>query len=322
MSYTKEELGFILYNNRSVKGTINNFLSKENINSFKLIDIENRFFKIKEEYFTDKMVEIDVKELDTTAPDEIVTPEQLEEISFEIKKRIGLFNPKEYQYLRERGITDDIIIEFNLLGLSSIEDNEILRRLGATCHPVVRKFLVDGIENGGILIPLLKDDKLINCAVRKLKSTQSLKYTLACPDITLWGIDRINQDDEVWIAEGIFDMISLIKMGKKAVTCSSGMWSGIQLYKLLEKNPSKIVIVCDNDEVGLRTGAILSDFFKRLVIRNKTVISPFAKDPAEHFFQMKKNIEDFEEIKITKDMIKNKDDNSFDFIKYIKNRKF
>ena len=39
--YTQEELGFILYNNRSVKNVVSNFLPK--LNPFKLFQIEHQF---------------------------------------------------------------------------------------------------------------------------------------------------------------------------------------------------------------------------------------------------------------------------------------
>ncbi len=100
------------------------------------------------------------------------------------------------------------------------------------------------------------------------------------------------------------------------------MWSGIQLYQLLEKKPSSIIIVSDNDEVGLRTSSMLRDLFNTYHIDSKTLISKVSKDPAEHYFQKGKGLEDFEEIKITKDMIKFKNDNSFNFINHLKNRKF
>lgn len=323
--YTKEELGFILYNNRSVKGVVNNFLPNS-FNQFKLIDLEKRFSDIKESYFTNKMVEVDMSELDIESPDETVTPKQLEEISDDIKHNIGMFNPMEYMYLINRGIGDDVIKEWSLVGLSSLKDREVLRRIGATCHPVLRKFLVDGIEYGGIVIPLFKDGKLVNCSTRKISIENSegktLKYSLACPDLPVWGIDSIEKDEEIWITEGIFDMIALRKMNRKSITCSSGMWSGLQLYQVIEKKPSSIVIVSDNDEVGMRTSAMLKELFKTYHIESRILISGFAKDPAEHYFEMNKKIEDFKEIDITKDMIISKNDNSFNFINHIKNRTF
>ena len=121
-------------------------------------------------------------------------------------------------------------------------------------------------------------------------SSKSLKYSLACPDVPVWGLDRLSKGDEVWLAEGLFDLMALEEMGKKPVSCSSAMWSGLQLYQLLEKKPSAINIFSDNDEVGLRTSGILKSFFEMNNINCKIFISNFAKDPAEHYFQKNKNI--------------------------------
>ncbi len=323
--YTKEDLGFILYNNRSVKGVVNNFMPNY-FNQFKLIEIEKIFLEIKEKYLNNKMVEVDISELNINAPDEIVTLNQLEGVTDEIKYNVGLFNPIEYEYLLNRGISDSIIRGWQLLGLSSIKERETLRRIGATCHPVLKKFLDDGIENGGIVIPLFKDGKLVNCATRKISiensDSKTLKYSLACPDLPVWGIDDIDRGKEIWITEGIFDMIALREMNRNSVTCSSGMWTGPQLYQVIDKNPSNIVIVSDNDEVGMRTSAILKEFFERYNISVIVMMSKYAKDPSEHYFEMSKNIEDFEEVEITNEMILSKNDNSFNFIKHLKNRTF
>lgn len=52
-----EELEFILYNNRSVKGVVANFLP--NINPLEIIDIENKLDTIKSNYKDDRCVVIE-----------------------------------------------------------------------------------------------------------------------------------------------------------------------------------------------------------------------------------------------------------------------
>ena len=320
--YTKEELGFILYNNRSVKGAVNNFIPND-INPFRLIRIENDFDKCKSSINNNnKMVEIKIDELDVESNDININPKQLEELTNLIKDNIGKFDKSELDYLTNRGISENIISKWYLLGLSNIKVRRDLEILGATCHPILRKVLIDGIENGGILIPLFKEGKLINCAIRKINSSKSLKYSLACPDVPVWGLDRLNKGDEVWLTEGLFDLMALEEMGKKSVSCSSAMWSGLQLYQLLEKKPSAINIFSDNDEVGLRTSGILKSFFEMNNINCKIFISNFAKDPAEHYFQKNKNISDLIEVDQIEDLIENKSDNSFDFIKHLVNRNY
>ena len=63
MKYTIEELGFILYNNRSVNGVVKNFLPTD-INPLKIIRIEKILDKVKENFSSDnRMVEVNIKEL-------------------------------------------------------------------------------------------------------------------------------------------------------------------------------------------------------------------------------------------------------------------
>ena len=96
--YSKEELSFILFNNRSVNGVVRNFLPT-NIDPYKLISLEDNFEKIKSMYNTSRLIEVNSKELDLTSKDEIVTKEQLEELTDLIIENVGSFNEKEYEYL-------------------------------------------------------------------------------------------------------------------------------------------------------------------------------------------------------------------------------
>lgn len=323
--YSKEELSFILFNNRSVNGVVRNFLPT-NVNPYKLISLEENFEKIKSMYNTTKLIEVNSKELDLSSKDEIVTKEQLEELTDLIIENVGSFNEKEYEYLINRGVGEMTILSNKLLGLSSITDKEHLRILGATVHPILRNFLDDGLKGGGIVIPLFENGKLVNCSIRKISlensDTKTLKYSLACPDVPVWGLEQMEENSEIWLTEGIFDMIAVNKMGKNGVSCSSAMWSGIQIYQVLQKNPSNIVIVADNDIVGLRTASILKDLFEYYLIQTRVLVSKFAKDAAEHYFQKTRNLSDFIEIDITDDMIISTNDDKFNFLEHLKNRTF
>ena len=322
MKYTVEQLGFILYNNRSVDGVVKNFLDKS-IDTNRLIDIEKKFDWCKSLYYNiEKMVEVDLSLLDPNGDDEVVTPKQISELSDLVLSNVGKFSNNENNFLTNRNIDSEIIKKYQLLGLSNFTNVEHLRIIGATCHPILRTFLKDGIEEGGIVFPLFEDSKLVNCSIRRITDVGKLKYTLAVPDIPVWNLEGIKEGDDICICEGIFDMIALIENGFNAVSPSSAMWSGIQLYKLLEKKPGKIEIFCDNDRVGLKTGLVLSKFFNLFGIESKTIHSKFFKDAAEHFFEKGYKIDNLEEIKIDRKMIEDKDDNSFDFLRYLQKRKF
>ncbi len=321
MKYSIEEIGFILYNNRSVNGTISNFLDK-NMDPMKLIRIERKFDWVKSLYQNlEKMVEVDLSLLNPEADDEIILPEQLEELTDFFNTNIGKYSDKEKEFLINRKIPLEVCNKWGFLGLSNFKNPEHLRRIGATCHPILRGFLQDGIEEGGIVEPLFKDGKLVNCSIRRISDVGKLKYTLAVPDVPVWGLDDC-QDEEVWICEGLFDMICLREFGVKAVSPSSAMWSGLQLYQLVDKNPKNVVIFCDNDRVGLKTGLVMQKFFNLMGIPSITIHSKDVKDACEHFWEKDLTFDELEPIQITREMVEDKDDNSFDFLKYLQKRKF
>ena len=327
MNWRIEELGFILYNNRSVNGVVKNFIPK-NINPFKLAKLEKIIKKSKSKFSSDdRMVEISVDEINDSSSDVFVKPKDLQDLSEEFYLHVGKFSQNEIHFLLDRGIDQEVMWKWQLFGLSQIKERRQLEIIGATVHPTMSKFLDDAIESGGIVIPLFdKEENLINCAVRKISlendGTKTLKYTLACPDVPVWGLDQIEEGDEFWITEGIFDTMAIYELGEKSVSCSSAMWSGIQLYQLLEKKPKMIKFFSDNDEVGLRTSAILKDFFSQYDIPSKIYISEDYKDASELYFLKKLDLSTLKEIEVTDEMINLNKDNSFNFIEHLKRRKF
>ncbi len=321
MKLSKEEIGFILYNNRSVNGVVKNFLPND-IDPYKLIDIENKFEWCKSLFQEhEKMVEINLSLIDIDSEDIQIYPNNLYSLSKKIKNSIGKFNDKESKFLMDRKIPNNVIKKWKIFGLSNITNKEDQIIIGATVHPILNKILIDGIDEGGICIPLFNSDgELENCSIRRISDVGKLKYTLAVPDIPIWGLKK--KSNEIWITEGIFDMISLNNVGLESCTPSSAVWSGIQLYKLLSTNPHKINVFVDNDMVGLKNGAILKKFFSLMKIPCSTFHSLSAKDACEHFFEKSLGLSEIKEINITDDMIKSNTDESFNFLKHLQKRKF
>lgn len=321
MNWSIKDLTFILYNNRSVSGVVRNFLPK--YNPLILSKIEANLDKSKSKWGVDnKMVEVDINEFDLSGSDIRVTKEDLIKLTPLIKGKIGKFSQSEQSFLDNRGISSEILIKWNILGLSNITEYSDLEIIGATCHTTLKKFLDDGIEWGGIVIPLFDEtENLINCAIRKINSHKSLKYSLSCPDVSVWGLSDIELGDEISICEGLFDIMALRELGKKAVSCSSAMWSGLQLYQIIEKRPKKISIYSDNDKVGLKTSAILKDFFEMYHIDCEILISQFAKDASEHYFELGLGLQDFKIVEVDTELVEEKDDN-FNFIEYLKMRTY
>jgi len=90
----------------------------------------------------------------------------------------------------------------------------------------------------------------------------------------------------------------------------------------MDKAGKFINIFADNDKVGLRTAAIMQKFMQMNGYVVKTYVSKTCKDPSEHFNERKLGWDDVAEIEITSKMIESQDDMSFNFLKYLKNRKF
>jgi hypothetical protein len=320
MKYSDKQLAFIAYNNRSVEGVVSNFIPKGlDINKLNLIEHKlewsKSFFNSKQ-----KFIEIKSSDLNLDVEDIIVNPMDVESLTSKFYQSQNNFIKSEFEFLSNRGLSESVITKYRLGSLSYFQEIEDLNVLNATCHPVLNRILKDGLEEGGILIPLFREDKLVNCAVRKISNVGKLKYTLTCPDIDVWGLDSLQENQEVWICEGLFDYMALSQF-VNCVSVSSAMWSGIQLYKLLEKKPKCIKILCDNDQVGLKTGAILNKFFNIVGIKNYTYKCKSGKDASEILFEKKLDLADIEEIKISKDQL-NIDDSSFDIIAYLQSRKF
>lgn len=315
--YTTFDLSFILFNNRSIKGVVKNFIPK-NLNASTISKIESQIEFFQKAFSSQKFVEIDRSEFDMNAEDIYTFPEDISKLTNKILTA-NLSNV-ELTYLQNRGVDDKTISNWKIVGLSAITDYKDLEVLNATCHPLLKKLFDDGIDGGGIVIPLFKDNVLINCAIRKISDIGKLKYSLACPDIDVWGIDDI-ENEEVWITEGLFDMMALRSIGIKSASVSSAMWSAIQLKKLMDASPKSIVIFCDNDNVGLKIGFILSRFFGINGIKYKTVISKISKDAASHIFELKGGMNNIEEINITIDTVDNAVE-TFNFVNYLKSRNF
>lgn len=319
MKYTKEELSFILYNNRSVKGVVSNFLPKD-INVEIILQIEKKLNWVKNIFnFYERFIEIDKSRIDINAEDIYVTKDEFERISPIIKSSIGNFSENERIFLEKRKIPNEIINKYKLGSAHFIQHHDIYTIINLSVHPILKPLLVDYDNHESIIIPLYEDGVLKNCAMRRVFDTGKLKYSLSIPDLDVWGLE--SNFDEVWICEGLFDMMALHSKGLKAVSVSSDMWSSIQLYKLLKTNPKKINILCYNDQVGYKTGAILSKFFNLYGIKNQTWMCNSGKDAAEIIFEKELDLEDIIPISITKEML-GKQDLSFDFLKYLTGRIF
>lgn len=326
MGYSKKDLTFIIYNNRSPK-LVENFLINKNldINKYKLIKIESIITNLTSNLRKDNLdITFKLSDLDLSKDDIIFKLDDLESMTNILTDMLGEFSDRELSFLKKRGFVENIYNEF--LSLDNIVKNKLdLDILGISIHPTLTKVLING-ESGGIVIPLSENNKIVNLAIRRIgidnnKNSKTLKYSLSCPDLDIWGLESINQGDDVWITEGIFDMYALALNGLKAISVSSPHWSSIQLYRLLEKKPSKINIFSDNDVTGINSSIILFHFFKSFNIKTTIYVSTGSKDASEHFFEKGNTVFDLSILNV-EEMLDTNHNNNFNYIDYLKNRSF
>ena len=140
----------------------------------------------------------------------------------------GFIRDRAYNYLKKRRIPDKIISDLGYI----YEPNS--------------KF------NNRIFIPFYEEEKLVYFIARDFTEKHPLKY-LTPKGIDnnnfVYNIDKIK--DEVFIFEGVFDSIMLHpQIGTAMLTNTLGVE---QAKKILDKAPSRVIFVPDNDKAGERT---------------------------------------------------------------------
>jgi len=329
-NYSKSDINFILYNNRSINGTVKNFLNEFNFNGLYITALDDMLSKYKKKWKKWKTTIIETTNLNLKSNDIIVTPNDIKKLTPNIlKSNTELLNNLKYNFelnwILNRGFTIDIIKKWQLgslqylLGTCSKRELEIL---GITTHPLLTNLLNTDISGGGIVIPYFKNNKLLNCTVRRISDTGKLKYTQAIPDISIYGLCKCKNYNTIYITEGIFDAIALHKQGKCAVSVSSAVWSSLELYQLLETDVKNIIIFSDNDKVGLSSAAILYDLLSFFDINISVITSNKCKDACDHFLTNNYTFNDISEIKITDNLINSKEEVKFDLVEYLQNRQF
>lgn len=312
-NYTIKEINHIIYNNRSTDGVIKNFMPKLEINDLNLLlKIGNQMKFINKLIPKSSSINIYEKELDLNSPDIEIFPKQLENIKISSRN----FSDIELKLIQKKNIPNYIIDQYDISPLSQFKDIEILNILGVTTHPILKRLLGDGISDG-LIIPLYNDGKLINTAFRKTNELyDSLdnhipaklngnKYGLSVPELNLWG-DEILEGDEIWLCEGLFDMMAIRDQNKKCVSASSCNLNDFQYFQIIKNKPRLINIFVDNDTSGYKSALKSQKIFGLNGIKSKVFSSKKAKDAGEHFFELSLDWNLVEEIRIKAEMLTEK----------------
>lgn len=313
MSYTIEQINHIIYNNRTYEGVVKNFMPKLEIKDIQLLlEIDKQLKFVNKLVNKNTSIVIDKERLELDKPDFELFPNQLENLKVSSK----LFDNQEQKLLEIKKIPQHIIDQYDISPLSQL-NLETLELLGVRTHPIMEKLLGDGISSG-LLIPLYRDGKLINSVFRKTESLTKLKYGITVPSLDLWGDEEY---DEVWLCEGLFDMMAIRGQGKKCVSASSCSLNDFQYFKIIKNRPSMVNIFTDNDISGYRSSLKSQKLFSLNRIPSRIFSSDTSKDAAEHFFEREDGWDKIKEIRITSEMIEREDD-VIDFLEYLQKRQF
>lgn len=314
--YTVEQINHIIYNNRTYEGVVKNFTPKLNFNDLNLlIEIGKQLKFVNKIVNKESSILIDKEKLDLDLFDIEMFPDQLKDIKISSRN----FNQNEFELIRKKNIPNHIIEQYDISPLSQFTDIETLKILGVTTHPILKRLIGDGVSDG-LIIPLYNDGKLINSVFRKTNDLTKLKYGMSVPSIDFWG-DDILIGDEIWLCEGLFDMMAIRDNGKKCISASSCSLNDYEYFRIIKRKPKTVNIFADNDVSGYRSAMKSKKMFGLNGIESKIFSSKKAKDAAEHFFELNLNWDLVEEIKITSDMI-TRDDNLHNFLNYLEQRKF
>ncbi len=207
-------------------------------------------------------------------------------------------------YLKNRGITDDIIEAFEI-GLSPNSYDtlyNVLADMGVLELEMEDVGLVDKSDNGKyhdlfvnrIMFPIKdernntlgfsarifvndpKQPKYINSRDTKIfrKGTALFNINNAKPEII--------KKDRIVIHEGQMDVIAAYKAGIKEVVCSLGTAIGDEQAKKIARLTKNVIICFDGDKAGIESSKKAIKLFKKYNFNVRLVLLPNKMDPDEY----------------------------------------
>jgi DNA primase len=172
-----------------------------------------------------------------------------------------------YQYLLNRGLTDETIRSYRL----GYSDGYVLRLNWASEASIAKQIgLVStaGYEllSHRICIPNSFGDKerghaLVDFIVGRTVTNEKVKYLGIRLPKPLYGFYEVRQSQTIFVTEGQFDWLTLRQWGYPAVSVGGG--NNNQLLPIKDK---QVVIVPDNDEVGMRNAKKIKEMIPTSII--------------------------------------------------------
>ncbi len=177
------------------------------------------------------------------------------------------------EYLRKRGINDDIVGSFKIGYASSLWDgiHQFLKKKGISADIQNSAGLIKERENGGgyvdrfrerVIFPISDSEgRIVGFGGRVLNDTDSRPKYLNSPETLvykkgniLYGLnitkDSIRKSKEAFLVEGYFDLITAYQHGIKNIIATSGTALTEDHARLLRRYTETVTLVFDGDEAG------------------------------------------------------------------------
>ena len=177
------------------------------------------------------------------------------------------------EYIRKRGITDNIIESFKIGYASTSWDgvHQFLKKKGISVDIQNSAGLIKERENGGgyvdrfrerIIFPISDSEgRIVGFGGRVLNDTDSRPKYLNSPETLvykkgniLYGLhitkDFIRKSKEAFLVEGYFDLITAYQYGIKNIIATSGTALTEDHARLLKRYTETVILVFDGDEAG------------------------------------------------------------------------
>jgi len=206
------------------------------------------------------------------------------------------------EYLRKRGITDNIIESFKIGYASTSWDgvHQFLKKKGISTDIQNSAGLIKERENGGGYVDRFREriiftisdseGRVVGFGGRVLNDTDSRPKYLNSPETLvykkgniLYGLnitkDSIRKSKEAFLVEGYFDLITVYQHGIKNIIATSGTALTEDHARILRRYTDTVTLVFDGDEAGRnasdRGGIVLLNGG----VKVKVISLPHGNDP-------------------------------------------
>ncbi|MCP3924228.1 MAG: DNA primase [Desulfobacterales bacterium] len=251
-------------------------------------------------------VDVDIEEMTPEQKNAINERERilkLNKSAFEFYK--NQFNDESSNYLLKRGFTKETIDKFSIGFARDGWENLVKHIKGKNIKKstVLKSGLVLQGKKGGfydrfrnrIIFPIFDlSNQVIGFGGRVMDD--SLPKYLNSPETpvyykskSLYGLNSarqsIRENNCVYIVEGYFDMIALAQFGIENVVATLGTSLTSDHVEILKGFATKMVLVYDSDEAGLKAAIRSLEIFMKKDVDASVVVLPEGQDPDSYIFK-------------------------------------